>query len=102
MEDLLWRDFTEQEKERIDYMIKAGYGWGKYARSLKKQSKISAKQSETLDEMYCRLYNQQSSHKYKPSYRYRGSKSRKRELEANDGWGYVSDVSDYGSGYYDV
>tara|TARA_R110000744_G_C19371770_1_gene563125 strand:- start:9268 stop:9483 length:216 start_codon:yes stop_codon:yes gene_type:complete len=61
------RLFTEQEVERLDYLIRAGWGWRKYAESVKSQGWISERQAVTLDEMYCKVYTKTEQKKiFKP------------------------------------
>ena len=93
----------EREQRRLDHMVKSGYGWRKYAQNILDQGWISRKQIETVDDMYCRLINQQSlveRRKSQPKYRFNRSKKSDNELRSKDGWGYMFEASDYGGGYY--
>lgn len=64
----------------IDSLIKEGYGWKKYAETVKAQGWISDKQKDTL----CNMYNRMQSLKK--------SSSRSR---THVNYFYDSDVSDY-------
>lgn len=39
---------TEYQKSMIDFLIRTGYGWGRYAQSVLASGKCSEKQHETL------------------------------------------------------
>ena len=64
----------------IDSLIKAGYGWKKYAETVKAQGWISDKQKDTL----CNMYNRMQSLK----------KSSSRSRTHVNSF-YDSDISDY-------
>jgi len=92
------RPFTEQEVERLDYLIRAGWGWRKYAESVKGQGWISDRQAQVLDEMYCKVYTKTNAKKNRsPSYR----STYKRHMGDNEGWGEMYESVDYG-GYEDT
>ena len=64
----------------IDELIKAGYGWKRYAENVKAQGWISNKQKDTL----CNMYNKLQSVK----------RAGKRRI-SHGNYCYDSDISDY-------
>lgn len=80
---------SSEHLERIEYMIRAGYGWKKYAESVLSQGWISEKQDETLDKMYCRLRNQQFRAERRKTQVYYNRPSNSRH-------DYQWEVADYG------
>lgn len=64
----------------IDELIKAGYGWKKYADNVKAQGWISNKQKDTLCDMYNRM---------------RYMKNRTSRSRSHKNYCYDSDISDY-------
>ena len=66
----------------IDELIKAGYGWKKYAENVKAQGWISNKQKETLILMHQKL----TAHNIL---------TKRKGRNAQHGWDRDSDISDY-------
>ena len=96
------RPFTEQEIERLDYLIRVGWGWRKYAESVKAQGWISDRQAVALDEMYCKVYTKTEQRKIlaaRPKYNQRNTY--KRHMGDSEGWGEMYESADYG-GYEDT
>lgn len=50
--------YTEKDLRCIDFLIKAGHGWAKFASNVKAQGWVSPKQSETLNNMVNKLIEQ--------------------------------------------
>lgn len=89
------RPFTDKELTRLDYLIQTGYGWGRYALSVKNQGCITERQATALDEMYCKVYTKTEQNKTlrsRPSYK----ATYKRHMSDNEGWGEVYETADYG------
>ena len=48
-------DFTDDQEKLIELLIKAGFGYAKFAESVKKQGKCSARQEEVMRSMLGKL-----------------------------------------------
>lgn len=61
-------NITEYQRSMIDFLIRTGYGWGRYARSVLDSGKCSEKQHETLLKMVGTI-------EYKNNNKWRGESS---------------------------